>query len=95
MSKFLTYIKSNISVFSFFSLVIIITSIYKLITIDTNFNWHIDPRLIFYFAILFALIVLLFDRVLKKIFSDRKRLNVIQLLISVAFIIIVYIKYFT
>lgn len=94
MNNFLNYIKNNISVFSFLSAVLILVSVVKIITIDTSIDRYINPRLIYYFAIVFACILLLFDRIIKKIFAERQRLNVIQLVISIAFIVIVYFKYF-
>jgi len=94
MSNFWSYIKNNISVFSFFSLLIITLSAYKIITIDSSQARHIDPRVIYYFAIVFAVVVLLFDYVFKKIFSERRHLNLIQTFITIAFTFIIYIKYF-
>lgn len=72
MNKFLNYIKNNISVFSSFSLILIVVSLFKIIVIDTTHARHINSRLIYYFVIVFALVILLFDYVFKKnIFRER------------------------
>ena len=94
MNKILIFIKNNISVFSFFSILIIILSVYELVTIDISQIRHIDPRFIFYLAIVFALLILVFDIIFKKIFTDRKKLNSVQLLISIAILTILYFNYY-
>jgi hypothetical protein len=94
MNRILIFIKNNISVFSFFSILIIILSVYELVTIDISQIRHIDPRFIFYLAIVFALLILVFDIIFKKIFTDRKKLNSVQLLISIAFLTILYFNYY-
>jgi hypothetical protein len=94
MNKFLNFVNKNISVFSLLSIVLILFSVFKLITIDFSKVEHIDARLLYYFVIGFAFILLLFDFILKKILVNRIRLNVIQFIVAISFIIIVYFEYF-
>ena len=94
MNNISNFINRNFSVFSLLSMLLIVYSVFKILTTDgfifNNFNIH----LVYYFVIGFALILLVFDFILKKIIENRVRLNVIQLIVSISFIIIIYFEYF-
>jgi CDP-diglyceride synthetase len=87
-------INNNISVFSFAAVMLIFYSIYKFFTVDFSQPENTNVKIILLLVIAFAFVVLGFDYFLKKVFSNRIRLNVIQLLVAVSFIIIVYFEYF-
>ena len=94
MSSISNFVNRNLSVFSLFSIVLVCFSVFKLLLLDDTLSRHFDIRLIYYFIIGFAFILLLFDFILKKIIENRIRLNVIQLIVSISFVVIIYFEYF-
>lgn len=94
MSSISNFVNRNLSVFSLLSMVLVCFSVFRLLSLDDTLSRHFDIRLIYYFIIGFAFILLLFDFILKKIIENRIRLNVIQLIVSISFVVIIYFEYF-
>ena len=94
MSNFLLFIKNYFSVFSVLSLLIIIISIYELITIDLSQIRHINPRFIYYLGIVLALLILIFDFIIKKCIYSRLKLNLFQFFILLIISLFFYYKFY-
>jgi Kef-type K+ transport system membrane component KefB len=94
--KVIKFIKKNISVFNFISIMIFF---YLVKFIFINKSNEEDNHLIFFliaFVILIILIFfLLFDFILKKIITQRLKLNFVELLITTTLFSILYLIFYT
>ncbi len=83
------FIKRNISIFNFFAVLIFIFSVFNLIILKGENDYHGMATVVLYGFLLISLILLLVDYFLRKIIIDTSTLAIVQIILLVVMLLFI------